>query len=67
MSQFMALSVTSLRRTIMSLLELQRTLIGTGTECIGRERLLSGSRARFLIVAIERNAVAAAKVGVVFP
>ena len=32
-----ALSVTSLRRTIMSLLESQRTLIGTGTECIGRE------------------------------
>ena len=34
---YMALIVTSLRRTIMSLLVQQRTLIGTGTECIGRE------------------------------
>jgi hypothetical protein len=32
-----ALSVTSLRRTIGLLLEKQRTLIGTGTKCIGRE------------------------------
>jgi hypothetical protein len=32
-----ALNVTSLRRTIMSLLEQQWTLIGTGTEWIGRE------------------------------
>jgi hypothetical protein len=37
MSLFVALSLTSLRRTIMSLLEEQRTLIGTGAECIGRE------------------------------
>jgi hypothetical protein len=37
MSLFLALSVTSLRRTIMSLLEEQRTLIGTGAKCIGRE------------------------------
>jgi hypothetical protein len=29
--------VTSLRRTIMPLLVQQRTSIGTGTECIGRE------------------------------
>jgi len=31
------LSVTSLRQTIMSLLEQQRKLIGTGSECVGRE------------------------------
>ena len=35
--RLLALGVSSLRRTIMSLLEEQRTLIGTGTECIGRE------------------------------
>ncbi len=34
----LALTVTALRRTIISLLVQQRTLIGTGTECIGRER-----------------------------
>jgi hypothetical protein len=33
----MALSATALRRTIMSLLVQQRTLIGTGIERIGRE------------------------------
>jgi hypothetical protein len=37
MSRLLALSVTSLRRTIMSLLVQQRTLIGMGTERIGRE------------------------------
>ena len=33
----LVLGVSSLRRTIMSLLEEQRTLIGSGIECIGRE------------------------------
>jgi hypothetical protein len=35
--RLMALHVTPLRRTIMSPLEYQRTLIGAGTECIGPE------------------------------
>jgi len=37
LSPKLALSVTSLRQTIMSLLVQQWTLIGTGTECIGSE------------------------------
>ncbi len=37
MSPVVALCVTTLHRTIMALLEYQRTLIGTGVEFVGRE------------------------------